>query len=116
MDGDFQTCEHLIVRRLAHDVFRHELIFQPIVYQVFGRYAFIQQPLDLVNHPFFKACFQTLGNLLTTRLAIDVHTDNQRVHWRQFATRHRMLKIIRLNLDGTDGTLTGVYVRRIMHV
>ena len=115
MDGNLQPLEHLVVRQLAHEVLRHELILQTIVDEVVGRNALSQQAPHLFYHAFFQTGLQSTGNLLATCLTVDVDTNDERVDGWQGALGSGGMQVILLNLDGADGALTGINIGGVMH-
>ena len=72
MNGYLQTAEHLIVSRATDDVFRHKLIFQPIVDEVFGVDAAVYQSANLLHHTILQTLLEPTGNLLTPQFSVDV--------------------------------------------
>ena len=116
VDGYLQPLEHLVVGGLSCDILRHELVLQSVVRQVFDGNAFVEQSSHLLHHTVLQTVFQPSGNLLATVLAVDVDADNQAVHGRQFALGRGVFQVVGFYLDGTDGALTGVHIRRVVHV
>ena len=116
MDGDLEALGHLVVGGHARQILRQEFILQSIIYKVVGWDTLVEERFHLIDHTLFQTGFQATGNLLATRLTIDVNADNQTLNRRQFPARCRVLQIVGLDLDGPDSTLTGIDIGRIMHV
>ena len=115
VDGYLKPLEHLGVGGLSSHILRDKLILQAIVHQVFCRYALIEQSAHLVYHPFLQTGLQPPGDFLAPQLSVDADADDDTLHRRQLATRRRMLQVVGLYLDGTDGPLAGVHIGLIMH-
>ena len=116
MNGYLELAEHLIVCELSYNIFCQEFILQSVVNQILGCNAFVEQTAHFVDHSIFQTGLQSAGNLFTAQLSVDIDTDDERIHRWQLSTGHWVLEIIRLNLDGTDGTLTRIHICFVMHV
>ena len=115
MDGYLQLAEHLLVTGFADDILGDELVFQTIVDKILGGDSTVEQLAYLVDHTLFEALLETLRYLAATLLAIDVHSDDDRVYGWQRAVVCGVLEIIGLYLYGAYGALRGVHISPVVH-
>ncbi|CCY02519.1 unknown [Prevotella sp. CAG:924] len=115
VDGDLQLTEHLIVGETPDDILRHIFILETIVDKILWRDAPLYQASYLVDHAIVEPLSQTRRDLSPALITVDLHADDKTLGCLHLPTVNRMFQIVRLYLDGTDGTLRRVDIRRVVH-
>ena len=110
MNGRFELHNHLVVGQLADEVKGHELIFQPIVNQIVGSDALVEQTLHLIEHAVGEPLAQARTDARPSRVAIDRQTDVERLHHRKITASGFALEVVRFDFYGSDCSLTRIHV------
>ena len=91
MNCYLKPSEHIIITGLSYYIFRDIIIFQTRIDSMFSRNTGSKQLLYFIDHTVIQAFPQTIGNLSSALVPINVHTYYNRVNSRKITHWNRVL-------------------------
>ena len=77
-DGVIKVLLHIRIGEFARDVLRQKFVFQPVIYELGGGDAGLQQRFHLVDHTLFEARFQTGADTVAEGFGVEGDADETR--------------------------------------
>ena len=116
MNSYLKTPKHVFITCLPHEIFCDKFVFQAIVDEIFCWNTPVKQSFNFSYHTIFKAPLQSITNLGTPCITINIHPYNHRINRREHTIFHGMFKVVTFYFNSTDGTLARVNICLIMHL